>query len=219
MPIEPGTLNWIYYGMGAIAGTMFGTIISGIMTFGKAFYIRFVLKKTPIEPYIIGTGKVSVPVLAIDDDRFEYNGFPYIVPKEDVVPKSLITGSVSAPFFEGIPTPMKFTPRSIGFKLKDNTILSKTMRIILQADSLSKMFSREKVTNFHILLAVVFGILVTGISIQMMVGLQQMFPQLITEFNSSMETMRAAVAQYLTPDAVNTVNPKGPTAVPPPPGG
>lgn len=210
---------WIGWAVGLMQGLAVGIPVGVLLSSGKPFFYRFVLKKTPVEPVIIGTGKISVPTKKIVGDKFEFEGDVYIAPPERMIPKSFLTGSVSAIYLAGVPMPLYITHNTLGFKLTDNTILCDVMRSIFGSDSLRKLFTKEKITNMHLFLIGMSGLLLLAIVIQLVYGLTNMLPQFINEFNSSMETMRTAFAQYLGPDAANTVNPKGPTAVPPPPGG
>lgn len=153
-------IKWVYYLTGMALGATVGFLFGLVVYYGRAWFIRFVLKKTPIEPVIIGTGKISIPVKGINDGRFEHDGLPYVVPSGRTVPKSLIAGSVSAVYFEGIPDPVEITPNSMNFKLTDNTILSPSMRSILHNDALKKMFSREKITHTVLFVMLVMNVLV-----------------------------------------------------------
>lgn len=211
---------WIGWFAGIIQGVAVGLPFGILLARGKAFFYRFVLKKTPIEPVIIETGKISVPTLKLEDDKFEFEGKPYIAPPERMTPKSFLVGSVSAIYVKGIPMPLLITQRTLGFKLTDNTILSDVMRSIFSSDSLRKLFTKEKITNTILLLVIIIGIVATVMTLQLVMGMKTMLPELVDTFNSNMETMRGYLAEYLNPESVvNTSNPKGPTEVKPPGGG
>jgi hypothetical protein len=210
---------WIGWMVGIIQGLVVGLPVGILLARGKAFFYRFVLKKTPVEPVIIDTGKISVPTKKIEENKFEFDGDTYIAPPERMIPKSLMVGSVSAIYLKGIPMPLHITHNTLGFKLTDNTILCDVMRSIFNSDSLRKLFTKEKITHVHLALLIILGIFASVMTLQLIIAMKSMFPQFIDEFNSSLETMRGAFAEYFTENPANTANPKGPTAVPPPPGG
>lgn len=210
---------WIGWIVGIVQGLVVGTPFGILLAKGKPFFYRFVLKKTPVEPVIIGTGKISVPTLKIEGDKFEFEGNPYIAPPERMIPKSFLVGSVSAIYIEGIPMPLHITHNTVGFKLTDNTILSDIMRWIFGSDALKKLHGKEKITHTHLFLVGMFSLLLLAVLIQLVYGLTNMLPQIVNDFNSGMDTMRTAFSEYLKGDAVNTVDPKGPQVPNPPPGG
>lgn len=209
---------WLGWTVGAIQGLALGLIVGILASQGRAFFIRFVQKKTPIEPVMIGEGKIDVPVKAVNDGRFEHEGLPYVVPPGVTTPKSLITGSVCAIYFKGIPSPLKVSLNTLNFQLKDNTILCPTIRAILQNDALKKMFTREKVTNFilAILIAIVIVLCIT--QLQMIVAIKNYMPQLINELNAQISSLRVLADSYIE-QAARATDPRGPQPPPTPPGG
>lgn len=209
---------WLGWSVGTVQGLALGIILGILLARGKAFFIRFVLKKTPIEPIMIGEGKIDVPTKAVNDGKFEHEGLPYIVPPGVTTPKSLMTGSVSAIYFKGIPSPVSLALNTINFKLKDNTILCPTIRAILQNDALQKMFSREKITNLILAILIVLGILVVTMNLQLTIGIKNYFPEFINTINSQIDSLKNVATTYME-DVANSQNPLGPQTVTPPGGG
>lgn len=214
--------------MGSIMGVLFGMIAAIFYTNGRAFFIRFFLGKTPIEAIIIGIGKISVPVKAIVDGQFEYNGFPYVVPEGRTMPKSLLTGSVSAIYFEGIPFPVLITTRTLNFRLKDNTILSDTFKTIFHNDSLKKMMSREKIQHIHLflLLILVLGAIVVVLQYTIketnyLQGLSGVIEGQLTSFRTSMDSRLSQVIDTAksAAETAGKANPNAPQPPQTPPGG
>lgn len=209
---------WLGWSVGTVQGLALGIILGILLSQGKAFFIRFALKKTPIEPVMIGEGKIDVPTKAINDGRFEHEGLPYIVPPGKTTPKSLVTGSVCAIYFKGIPSPLELSLNTIGFKLKDNTILCPSIRAILQNDALQKMFSREKITNLVLAILITMAIVLCVANLQLIIGIKNYFPQFINEFNSQISNLKGLATTYME-ETANSQNPLGPQTVTPPGGG
>jgi hypothetical protein len=214
------TMEWLYYIMGGITGTLFGSIISIGLMRGKPIFYRFVLKKTPVEPVIIGTSKISVPMKKIENNMFEFEGNPYIAPPERMIPKSLLMGSVSAVYIEGVPMPLEITQRTIGFKLTDNSILCGVLRSVLNDNSLSKLFSKEKITHKHLLIVIMVGIIFSAITMQLVMSINDNIPMIMDNINNQIATLKTAAENYAKEAGkAGGLNPLGPKPVPTPPGG
>lgn len=196
--VSAENLKWVYYFTGMGLGVTVGFLFGLVAYYGRAWFIRFVLKKTPIEPVIIGTGKISIPVKGINDGRFEHDGLPYVVPSGRTVPKSLIAGSVSAVYFEGIPDPVELTPASMNFKLTDNTILSPSMRSILHNDALRKMFSREKITHTILFIMLVLNVLVGAAVMTYEIRNGKALAGVVGRVEASMNDFRGALGGAVT---------------------
>jgi hypothetical protein len=211
-----------YYIAGAVTGALGGFIIGLVTFYGKPFFIRFGLKKTPIEPVIIGTGQIEVPCKPIDNGRFEHRGRPYIAPQDRLVPKNLIAGSVSGVYIEGIPSPIAITQRTMSFKLKDNTILSEALRSILHNDALKKMFTRD-ITNKTLLIVIIVGIAATAMVYVKLYGDAEYMKLVGSVIDQKFVALEKLITQL--PDiqeiqrSVNSTNPKGPQGITPPGGG
>lgn len=214
--------------MGGILGVLIGMIVAIFYTNGRAFFIRFFLGQTPIEAIIIGIGKISVPVKAIVDGQFEHNGFPYVVPEGRTMPKSLLTGSVSAIYFEGIPFPVLITTRTLNFRLKDNTILSDTFKTIFHNDSLKKMMSRERIQHIHLALLMILAIGGIAMVLQYTIketnylqGLSGVIEGQLSSFRTSMDSRLSQVIDTTksAAESAGKANPNAPQPPPTPPGG